>query len=346
MRIAVVGAGAVGGHFGARLARAGNEVVFIARGRTLEALRASGLQVDSPLGDFAIQPVAATDDPAQAGPVDAVLVCVKAWQVLEAAASIKPLLQQHTCVVPLQNGIEAPDQLERSLGRGPVVGGWCHSYSMVLAPGHVSHFGGQLEIEFGELEGGPSERLDRLAAAFEETGVRAAVSADIHAGIWMKCLTVSVLTGVGATTRASVGVWRSLPETRRLAEQALDEFVAVGSALGVAFPTDAAARTLALFDAMTPANTSSIHRDLVAGRPSELDAVLGAVVRLGQQAGVPTPVNAFLYTVLLPQERAARECRGRSPLPRGAGDVPPHSINYPCDLLPLLRSEGNDGDPI
>ncbi|MSQ28494.1 MAG: 2-dehydropantoate 2-reductase [Dehalococcoidia bacterium] len=306
MRIAVIGAGAVGGHFGARLARAGNDVSFIARGRTLVALRDAGIRVESPLGDFAVDPVSATDDPSQLGPVDAVLVCVKAWQVPEAAAAIPPLLRADTCVVPLCNGIEAAGQLEQRLGQRPVVGGLCHSFSMVLAPGQIQNYGGPLLIEFGELSGGPSPRLDRLAAAFEGTGVQASVSADIQLGLWAKLLTVSINTGMGAATRSPVGVWRSHPETRRLAQQAMDEIMAVGAARGVAFTAATKDSAWALWDSMHPTAATSIQRDLADGRPSELDAVLGAVVRLGEAAGVRTPAVGFLHSILLPQERAAR----------------------------------------
>ena len=184
MRIAVFGTGAVGGYFGGRLAQAGGDVVFIARGKQLQALQDQGLRVDSPKGDFALRSVQATDDPAQVGVVDAVIVGVKAWQVTEAARACRPLVGPKTFVVPLQNGVEAPDQLAAVLGAEHVLGGLCRIVSFVVAPGHIQHAGLEPYVAFGELDNRSSERAERLRAAFEGAGVMAEIPPDIQVALW------------------------------------------------------------------------------------------------------------------------------------------------------------------
>jgi 2-dehydropantoate 2-reductase len=306
MRIAVFGVGGVGGYFGGRLAQAGEDVVFIARGAHLQALQAQGLRVESVLGDFVVQPVQATDDPTQVGVVDAVLVGVKAWQVSEVAEAMRPLVGPVTCVVPLQNGVEAPEQLAAVLGASHVVGGLCGLGSFIVAPGHIRHAVGEPFVQFGELDNRPSVRLDALRQAFVRAGVTVEIPADILCALWMKFLFITPCSGIGALTRAPVGVWRSVPETRQMSAQALQEVVAVAQARGIALPAEALRTTIALFDGLPPEATVSMQRDIMAGRPSELDAQIGAVVRLGQVAGVATPLHAFIYGSLLPLESRAR----------------------------------------
>lgn len=306
MRIAVFGAGAVGGYFGARLAQAGEEVIFIARGGHLEAIRQNGLFVESPLGDFHIHPAQATDRPEEVGPVDVVLVGVKAWQVPEVAPKMGPLLGPETFIIPLENGVEAADQLAAVWGRERVLGGLCRIISTVAAPGRIRHGGMEPYVAFGELDNRPSPRAERLRAAFERAGVRAEIPSDISVALWEKFLFIAPFAGLGAVTRAPVGVLRSVPQLRRMLEDAIGEAFAVGRARSVRLPDDAPARTLALIDGMPPEGTTSMQRDIAAGRPSELDYLVGAVVRLGEASGVATPLHAFMYYALWPQERRAR----------------------------------------
>jgi len=306
MRIAVVGAGGVGGYFGGKLAHAGEDVVFIVRGATLEALRTRGLRVDSALGDFAVERVNATDDPASVGIFDAVLLAVKTWQIPEATEAIKPLLGTETMVVPLENGMEAPEQIAAIVGREHAVGGLCAIVSYAAEPGHVRHISADPFVMFGELDNRRSARVERLRAAFERAGVKADVPPDIHHSMWSKFLFIAPMSGMGAITRVPVGVWRSMPETRELAVAALREVAALARARGADLGDEAVDRALGRYDALTPDATSSLQRDVMDGKPSELDAQLGAVVRMGQQSGVPTPVCDFLYRCLLPQERRAR----------------------------------------
>jgi len=306
MRIAVFGTGAVGGYFGGRLAQAGEDVVFIARGAQLQALRERGLRVESPKGDFSVHPAQATGDPAQVGTVDAVLVGVKAWQVPEAAEAMRPLVGPDTFVVPLQNGVEAPGQLAAVLGAEYVLGGLCRIVSFLVEPGHVRHAGLEPYVAFGELDDRPSERAERLRAAFARAGVTAEVPSDIRVAMWGKFLFIASFSGVGAVTRAPAGVLRSLPETRRLLEQAMHEVLAVAHARGIALPEQSIPNTMALIDGLLPEGTASMQRDIMAGRPSELESQNGAVVRLGQEVGVATPLHAFIYHSLTPLELRAR----------------------------------------
>jgi 2-dehydropantoate 2-reductase len=308
MRIAVVGAGALGLYFGGRLAEAGEDVAFLARGRTLEALRTGGLRIDSIAGDFTLERVEATDQPAAIGPVDAVLVCVKAWQVPEVAPTLRPLLREGTAVIPLQNGIDAPDQLAAALGAGFVLGGLCRIFAFQTAPGRVRHAGVAPSLAFGELDGGSSERVERLKEVFlRAKGVSVDASPNIRAAMWEKLLFIVALSTVGAATRSPAGVFRAIPETRRLLESVLREILDVARAKGIALADGLVARTLGFIDGLPADATASMQRDLVEGRPSELEAQTGAVVRLGLETGVATPVSATLYAALLPGERSARE---------------------------------------
>jgi 2-dehydropantoate 2-reductase len=307
MRIAVFGAGAVGGYFGGRLAEVGEDVAFIARGDQLRALREDGLRVDSVAGDFAISPVAATDDPAEVGPVDCVLVAVKTWQLPDAAKAMGPLVGPRSFVVPLLNGVEAPDVLAEALGREPVLGGLCGLIAFRKEPGHIVHAGANPWITFGELDGRRSDRAGRLAEALERTrGVTVTVSDDIVAAMWEKFMFITSTGGLGAATRAPFGVFRAVPQSRHLLEEAMLEVVAVARARGVATEDEMVPKAMRLTDGLPPDGTSSMQRDIMAGRLSELDAWNGAVVRLGREAGVPTPVHEALYGVLLPQELRAR----------------------------------------
>lgn len=307
MRIAVFGTGGVGGYFGGRLAQAGEEVIFIARGEHLRAITERGLRVGSIKGDFVIQPAQATDNPAEVGPVDAILVGVKAWDVPQAAQLMRPMVGPETFVVPLENGVEAPDQLAEVLGREHVLGGLCKIISAIVAPGHIRHAGIDPYIAFGELDGRKSERAERLRQVFARaTGVTAEVSDDIQAAMWEKFVFIAAISGVGAVTRAPAGVIRSLPETRQMLEQAMREILAVARARGVALSDEVIPQTMAFIDAIPAEGTASMQRDIIAGRPSELDYQNGTVARLGRELGVPTPVNAFIYASLLPQELRAR----------------------------------------
>jgi 2-dehydropantoate 2-reductase len=313
MRVAIYGTGGVGGYFGGRLAEAGHDVVFIARGAHLEAIRKDGLVVESVAGDFVVRPANATDSPAEAGPVDAVLVCVKAWQVPEAAAKLGPLLGPETFVVPLQNGVEAADQLAAAVGRARVVGGLCRLLSYVAGPGRIRHAGVPPVVELGERGGGKSGRVEALRSALASAkGVEVLLPADIDVATWEKFLFIAPFGAVGAVTRMPAGVVRGVPETRAMLRAAMQEVFALAAARGVILDGDAVDRTLAYVDSLPEETTASMQRDITEGRPSELEQQTGTVVRLGREAGVPVPVNECLYRSLLPAELRARGVSARA----------------------------------
>ncbi len=309
MRIAIVGAGGVGGLVAGLLARAGTEVAVVARGAQLDAIRTGGLAVESPLGTFTARPAAVADDPAALGPADAVLVCVKAWQVPEVAPRLATLVSGGGVAVPLQNGVEAAGRLAAAIGEPRVAGGLVHVLAWLAGPGRVRHVGLPPRITLGERgarAGASSSRLDALAAALGAAGIEARVVADVEAAIWEKFLLIDPWGAVSAASRAPIGAVRSVPETRALLEAAMREVAAVGRARGVALPDEAVDAALAIVDGVVPEATASMQRDIAAGRRSELLDQAGAVVRLGRDAGVPVPVHEALLAVLLPQERAAR----------------------------------------
>ena len=307
MRIAVFGSGGVGGYFGGRLAEAGETVTFIARGAHLAALLERGLAVESIAGDFEVRPVRATDDPRTVGVVDAVLVAVKTWQLGDAARAMAPLVGPATMVVPLENGVEAPEELGQVLGAEHVLGGLCRILAYVVGPGRIRHSAVEPYVAFGELDGSPSPRAESLLAAFRgATGVVAEIPDDIRAAMWGKFMFITPVSSIGAVTRVPIGAFRATSETRALLHEALREIEALARHLGVRLPADAVGQTLEFVDAIPPDGTTSMQRDIMDGRPSELEAQVGAVVRLGARAGVAVPVHQFLYAALLPQERRVR----------------------------------------
>ena len=307
MRIAVFGAGAVGGYFGGRLAQAGQDVVFIARGDHLKAIREHGLSIESLAGDVIAHPTLATNDPAEVGPVDAVLLGVKAGQVLDAAAALRPLLGPDTPVVPLQNGVDASFQIAEALGPEHAVGGLCKLICSVTGPGRIQHAGVDPYIAFGELDGTRSDRMRRLHDAFTNAvGLTAEVPDNIQAEIWKKFIFIASFSGIGSITRAPLGVFRKIPETRQMLIDALREVWCVAVAHQIDLPESSVDATLAFMDTLPEAGTASMQRDIMEGRPSELHEQNGAVVRRGSAVGVATPIHSLIYFSLLPQEMKAR----------------------------------------
>jgi len=308
VRIAVFGTGGVGGYYGGRLAEAGEDVVFIARGDHLDALRTKGLRVESTKGDFALPEVAATDDPAEIGTVDVVMLCVKCWQVAEAMEGIKPLLGPNTCVLPMENGVETPEQLAETLGWQHVLGGVCGIVSFIAEPGLIRHVAYEPFVNFGEWDNSQSKRVDSLRKAFEgTTGLIVDTPADIQSSMWRKYILIASWSGIGGVTRAPIGVIRSQPGTRHLLQSAMEEIEQVAAALSINLPDDIVSQTLAILDSVEYGGTASMQRDIMNCRYSELEAQTGALVRMGEETGVPTPVNQFIYHALSPMELRMRE---------------------------------------
>jgi 2-dehydropantoate 2-reductase len=305
MRIAVFGTGGVGGYFGGRLARAGHDVTFVARGEHLRAIKATGLKVDSPAGDFVIFPATATDDVKEVGEVDLVIVGVKAWQVPEAARQMKPLVGSGTTVLPLQNGIEAASQLVDELGRERVIGGLCRIVSFVVEPGHIRHTGFSPSIIIGELDNRRTERIATIENVFKRAGLNITIAADIQVALWTKFLFIASFSGIGAIANAPAGVIRKDPKWRGQMISAMEEIYALAHARGVNLPADSVATVMASVDGLHEDATSSMHRDIAAGRSSELEAQNGAVVRMARASGIEVPTHELIYKLLkstLPQK--------------------------------------------
>lgn len=296
----------MGGVLGARLQHAGHTVMFVTRGASLGVLRTAGLALTTDEGTLTTRPLSAFEDAAEIGPCELVVVTVKSWQVAALAPQLRPLIAEATVVVPVQNGVDAADQLASALGDAAVVGGICHVIASREAPGRVTMKGTTLQLILGERAGGESARLERLADLLRAASITTLVRPDIDVALWSKLLFVEPCGSVGAVTRASLDVIRVLPETRALLTQAMKEVQAVAASAGVRVPDDAVTQAMARIDAMPTGATTSMHRDIVEGRPSELEEQTGAVVRRGRVAGVPCPIHEVLWASLLPQAHLAR----------------------------------------
>ena len=307
MKFAIFGAGGTGGLIAARLAQAGQEVAVIARGEHLRAIQENGIHVESPEGDFSVSPALATNDPAEVGPVNAIILGVKAWQVPEASQAIRPMVGAETAVMPLQNGVDAPTQLASALGAGHVVVGTWLVRSFVVGPGQIRHSAGvDPHLQLGELDGPPGERVEAIHRAFEGAGFSVAAPPDIQITLWEKWALGCSYSGVGAVTRSPIGVWREIPSLCQMADAVGGEALAVTRARGIDLSDSLFDLIRDLRPNLPSDYTHSMHHDILAGRPSELEAFHGAVVRLGQESGVDTPVNDFIYNSLLPLEMKAR----------------------------------------
>lgn len=305
MKIAIAGAGGVGGYFGGLLALAGHEVTFLARGEHLQAIRQRGLRViSSTHGEFMISPARAEEDPARVGPVDYVVVAVKTYHLEALAPRLAPLVGPDTAVVPLLNGVTAHEVLRRHLPKPAVVGGLCAIFTQIESPGVIRMGGKTKTVVVGELDGPPSERLNRLVEVWKGQGLEASQSDDILAALWNKFVFIASAGGLTSLARVPIGGVRSLPPTRELLTEALGEVEAVARSLGVRLASDVVEKALATVDRFEPEVTTSMQRDVAAGRLFELEAFSGTVVRLGQEHVVPTPVHRAVYALLLPQLKA------------------------------------------
>lgn len=299
MKIAVMGSGGVGGYFGARLAQAGCDVVFIARGEHLAALREHGLKVESKLGDIHLPKVRVTDDPGTLAPVDLVLFSVKLWDTETAARSIASLFGPDTGIVSFQNGVQKDDVLRRIFGDKAVMGGVGYIATAIARPGVIQHTGTMQRLIFGEYDGRRSARAEALLDACRRGGIDAELSGDIRREIWEKFVFLAGLSGATAAMRLPIGPIRANAQTRAFLLDLMREAVAVGRAHGVALAADYAEQRLAFCDGLPADMTSSMHHDLQRGKPLEVAWLSGGVVELGKAAGVPTPAHRAVYDILV-----------------------------------------------
>jgi 2-dehydropantoate 2-reductase len=308
MRVAVMGSGGIGGYYGGKLSAAGDDVTFIARGAHLAAIRQNGLQVKSVAGDFHIRP-AATDDAKTVGPVELVLFCVKGYDTEAAAERIRPLVGSETAVLCLQNGVDNEEKLATALGKSHILGGVVHILSTISEPGVIRQVAGPRTLKCGEMGGGVSPRVTRIVDAFVRAGVQAEASANIVVDLWEKFLFICAHGGVTALGRLGIGEILACPETARFYRDVMEEIAEVGRGNGVSLPADAVERAIAFAKKLQPEMRSSLAHDLERGNRLEVDALMGAVVRYGAKAGVPTPLNSAIYACLLPHHRRALAAR-------------------------------------
>ncbi|MEV3992523.1 2-dehydropantoate 2-reductase [Streptomyces sp. NPDC049837] len=297
--IAVVGAGGVGGYLGGRLAAAGYDVRFLARGDSLAALGRKGLRVTNGSSDWSVPDLRASDDPQDIGEVDYVLLCVKTSQLPAAVDALGPMVGRNTAVLTVQNGVEAPEQVAAVVGRDRVLPGMVRVVATLVGPGEVRHVGGPAALGFAEWDGSVSDRVERLREVLRDASLTAMEPRDIWAGLWAKFLLVVPIGSLGAATGgATIGELRSRGGTRRMLIAGMREIHETGIALGIELPGDAVDTAIGLMDRQQPDVTSSLQRDILAGRPSELEAWTGAAVRLADRAGRTAPVHEMLYELL------------------------------------------------
>lgn len=300
MRIAVIGAGGIGAIYGASLAKAGADVIFVARGAHLAAMRENGLRIEGDRSEIHIRPAEATDDIAAIGVVDYVLFAVKLWDVESAGEQLRPVVGPQTAVIPLQNGVDAAERLAEILGPEPVMGGTAFVTGSIVAPGIVRQTGTYQQMTFGELYGGDPGRGERLSELCRAAGFDGVLSPDVRVPIWEKFLLLVPLSGLNAATRLPLGKWRADTDLVALFEAALRETVAVGLAEGVQLPSGCVDKVLTTMWSMPDHHMTSMGNDLARGNRLELPWFAGKIVELGRKHGIPTPTNAFIYTVLKP----------------------------------------------
>lgn len=302
MKIAVMGTGGVGGVFGARLADAGCDVSFIARGKHLAAIKENGLKIVSEeVKDSLLKPCKASDDPKDIGPVDVVLFCVKLWDTESAAKQIEPMVGESTAIISLQNGILKDEVLRKHFGKERVVGGVSYVAATISAPGMVTQKGVVQKLVFGEYGAqSSSKRLEQLREACLKGGVEAEIPENIEKAIWEKFVFLVAMSAVTAATRQTIGPVRTHESTRRLLVDVMSEATAVAKARGIILDDGLIDRRLAYWDGLSPDVTSSMQHDLQHGNRLELPWLSGTVVDLGKELGVPTPVNRVLVDLLMP----------------------------------------------
>jgi len=293
LKIAIYGSGGVGGYFGARLAAAGNEVHFIARGAHLNAIRKNGLKVESGAGNLHIHPARATDDPASIGPVDVVMFAVKLWDIEAVAKQLKPLLHERTLVIPFQNGIEAPDVLKKNIPGKNVLAGVAYIATGIKQPGVILHTGAMQRLQVGP-------GADSFVQACKAAGINIEPAADIERARWEKFVFLTGLSGVTALSRHPVGVCRADPELRATFEAAMTETWRLGRKRGIALPEDFIAERMRFVDTLHGDMRTSMQHDLENGNRLEAPWLCGAVARMSAEAGLEAPVNRTIYAALKP----------------------------------------------
>ncbi|AMC11117.1 2-dehydropantoate 2-reductase [Lutibacter profundi] len=306
MNIVIYGTGGVGGYFGARLVQAGNDVTFIARGEHLSVIKKKGLQLKSYKGDFLVYPAKATSAISEVKNIDLILICVKTWQLNEAVNEIENVLAKNTMIISLLNGIDNVAVISKKIDKKHILGGLCKIVSKIEDYGIVNHISYEPTIVFGELNNIKSKRALQLEQTFKRAGITTKLTMDIQKEIWTKFLFISTISAIGALTRASIGEMICLPEIKDLMYKTAEEIVTIAKAKKINLPDDIIKKQFKLIENQPYNTTSSLQRDMMEGKPSELEAQNGKIVKMGNELGISTPVNNFIYYCLLPQENKAR----------------------------------------
>jgi len=306
MKIAIIGTGGVGGYFGGKLAKAGHDVTFIARGEHLNALLTKGLTVKSILGDFHIPKPKATDKISNLSQPDLIILGVKAWQIKELVRELNSIIHNNSIILPLQNGILAADELAEEIDKKHVLGGLCRIISKIEAPGIINHFAITPSIVLGELDKSHSERVNKINNLFLNAGINSFIPDDIEVELWKKFIGICV-GGLLAVTRSNYGELRALPETRQMIVDLLNEIFILSQKEGIQIKQDFIDKTISAIDLFPYDSTTSLARDIWEGKPSEIDYQNGTVVKLAKIYNVDIPVNNFIYNCILPMEIKARK---------------------------------------
>lgn len=306
MKIAIIGTGGVGGYFGGKMADAGFDVTFLARGEHLNAIKTKGLTVKSILGDFHIDAVKVTENIQHIGVCDLIILAVKAWQIKEIATELKSIAGENSMILPLQNGVLAVDELKTQINERNIISGLCQIFSKIESPGVINHFGVTPNIFFGEIDNSKTPRILEIKELFDASGINSEISNDINAALWKKFIPICV-GGLLAISKTSYGEMLELKETRQMMIDLLNEIYQLSQKIGIQIKPDFVEKTVALLDTYPYHSASSLTRDVWDGKPSEIEYQNGTVVRLGQQYGIDTPVNRFVYNCILPMEMKARK---------------------------------------
>lgn len=306
MKTAIIGTGGVGGYFGGRLANAGFDVTFLARGEHLREIQQNGLRVKSLKGDFIIDNAQATDTVQKIGTADLVILAVKAWQIPDISRELTSIVKKETIVLPLQNGVLTVGELAENIPAENIMGGLCKIISMIESPGVITHFGLEPTIIFGELNSRKTERSEWLKSVFDKADINAQIADDINAELWKKFIAICV-SGLLAVTKTNYGELRELKETRQMMTELIREVFALSQHLKINIEPDFPEKLISVIDTYPYESTSSLTRDVWEGRPSEIEYQNGTVVKLGEKYCVDTPVNRFVYNCILPMEMKARK---------------------------------------
>lgn len=309
MKIVIMGTGGVGGYYGALLANQGQDVTFVARGAHFHAIRDQGLQINSVFGDFMVSPAKVTDNPANIGSADLIIMAVKTYGTQEATEAILPVIGPETVVMPLQNGVDAADRIGSVIGMEHLIGGTTWLSAAIEGPGIIGQYSQFRRIVFGELDGQITPRARKIYDTLIKSGITIELAEDIHKVLWTKYVFISAVSAMGSLTRVPSGDYRQVPETRPLLAEAMEEVAAVGRARGVALDHDIVGKTLTFFDGSAPGMKPSMQRDVESKRMSELESMIGYVVQAGRELGVPTPLMRVAYGILKPGQIAALEKR-------------------------------------